>query len=355
MMQFVINNGTNYLKQRLAYQLDRPLSKPSQITASITYVCSARCMMCDIWKSPPENELTADQWIHFLGQMREWLGPFWLVLSGGEPFQKPGIFDVLAFCKENQIKTKVSSNGMLLTQKYLNRVLKYGPDFLSLSIESADAAIHNAIRGVEGLHERCVEALHYLHERDPQIILGIAAVIMEENFRGLADLVQWGPAQGVDRVLFQPLQPNFGSAENDPEWYKKNPNWIQDLDALDRALDELLTLKREGLPIWNDVGQLEMFRAYFHDPYTTPRPAGCTVRYNAFNIDPQGNVNFCWTLNDSVGNILEKHPAEIWQSSEAQAARQRMQSCREPCVMNCYRNRSLKDGINLVRFLLKHQ
>lgn len=354
-MQFAFRSGINYLKQRAAYWTDRPWNKPTQVTLSITYACLARCTMCDIWKSPPEDELTADQWIEFLATMREWLGPFWLVLSGGEPFQKPGIFDILAFCRENEIQTKVSSNGMLLRPAYLERVLQYGPDFLSLSVESADADVHDTLRGVRGLHDRCAEAFHYLRQRDSRIILGIASVIMKENFRGLVDLVDWGMERGVDRVLFQPLQPNFGSPERGVDWYKENPHWIQDVVALDNVIDDLLELKRQGAPIWNDTGQLEMFRAYFRDPYNYPRPTGCRVRYNFFNVDPWGNVNFCWTLNDPVGNILHQDPAQIWESQTASEARARMQSCREPCVLNCYRNRSLKEGVDLLLFLWKHQ
>ena len=73
-------------------------------------------------------------------------------------YPPPGLFEVLAFCRENQIKTKMSSNGILLKPAYLDRVLQYGPDFLSLSVDSVRADVHDALRGVPGLHARCVEA-----------------------------------------------------------------------------------------------------------------------------------------------------------------------------------------------------
>jgi radical SAM protein with 4Fe4S-binding SPASM domain len=355
-IQFAVKGGANYLQQQLAYRFDRPFNEPMQITVSITDACAARCVMCDIWKLPVKDEMTAAEWIQSLDQMRKWMGSFWLSLSGGEPFQKPGIFDILKFCRDNQIKTKISSNGIMLRETYLDRVLRYGPDFLSLSVESPRAELHDTLRGTPGLHARCVEALHYLRARDPHIVLGVATVIMEDNYRELPGLVRWAVDQGADRVLFQPLQPNFGSDHlADRNWHRESPHWVQDIDTLERVIDELLAMQRAGFPIWNDPNQLEVFKAYFRDPYTHPRPEQCMVRYNIFNIDPRGNVNFCWTVNDTVGNIRQTHPAEIWRSPMAKVVREKMRLCRAPCTLNCHRSRSLSQQIELFRFLWKRQ
>jgi MoaA/NifB/PqqE/SkfB family radical SAM enzyme len=354
-LEFVVKSGVNYVQQKLAYRFDQPLNKPTQVTVSITDACAARCVMCDIWKLQVKDELTADEWIKFLGQMREWLGPFWLVITGGEPFQKPGMFQILQFCRDHQIKTKMSSNGILLRPVYLDRVLQHGPDFLSLSIDSPRAEVHDALRGTPGLFNRCVEAIHYLRERDKRMVLGVANVIMEDNYRDLPELVRWAVEQGADRVLFQPLQPNFASDEHDRDWYKKNPHWVQDPDALERVMDELLAMKHSGLPVWNDVSQLQVFKAYFRDPYTHPRPDECMVRYSIFNVDPHGNVNFCWTVNDTIGNIHNERPAEIWRSQMAKEVRDKMRPCRAPCTLNCFRSRSLGSQIRMFRFFWERQ
>jgi radical SAM protein with 4Fe4S-binding SPASM domain len=354
-LEFVVNSGANYLQQQLAYRFDQPFNKPTQVTVSITDACAARCVMCDIWKLQAKDELTAPEWIKFLGQMREWLGPFWLVVTGGEPFQKPGIFDILQFCRDHQIKVKMSSNGMLLRPAYLDRVLQHGPDFLSLSVDSLRAEVHDVLRGTPGLHARCTEALHYLRARDKRIVLGVATVIMEDNYRELPDLVRWALDQGVDRVLFQPLQANFASGENGRDWYKKSPHWVQDADAFDQVIEQLLVMKRDGLPIWNDPNQMRVFKAYFRNPYTHPRPDECMVRYNTFNVDPHGEVNFCWTVNDTVGNVRRQHPAEIWRSHTAQIVREKMRPCRAPCTLNCYRSRGLSSQIETFRFFWERQ
>lgn len=354
-MEFVVTGGTNYAAHRASLSLDQLLCKPTQITISVTDACSARCTMCDIWKLQPRDELSAQEWINVLGQMRRWLGPFWLSITGGEPFQKPGIFDILSFCREQGISTKMSSNGMFLKPAHLDRVLQHGPDFLSLSVDSPDPEIHDRLRGVPGLHDRCGAAIRYLRERSSSLVLGIATVIMEDNVRDLPRLVEWAIDRGVDRVLFQPLQPNFAAGRRGPGWHEHNPHWVSDSRVLADVVDELLTMKRNGVSIWNSATQLNVFKEYFHDPSHHARPDECLVRYSTLNVDPRGNVNFCWTLSDSVGNVREQPIDQIWQSHRAAEVRGRMKHCRAPCMLNCYRNRSLGEMVQLARFFWERQ
>jgi radical SAM protein with 4Fe4S-binding SPASM domain len=116
-----------------------------------------------------------------------------------------------------------------------------------------------------------------------------------------------------------------------------------------------LVMKRNGTPVWNDANQLKVFKAYFRNPYTHPRPDECMVRYNMFNVDPHGNVNLCWTVNDTVGNVRHTHPAEIWRSHVAKVVREKMRPCRAPCTLNCYRGRNLAHQIRLFRFFWERQ
>lgn len=114
-------------------------------------------------------------------------------------------------------------------------------------------------------------------------------------------------------------------------------------------------MKQAGSPIWNDQHQLEVFKAYFRNPYTHPRPDECVVRYNMFNVDPRGNVNFCWMFAEAVGNVRQEYSTEIWCSRMAQTVRGKMRSCRMPCTLNCNRSYTLGGLIELFRFFWARQ
>jgi MoaA/NifB/PqqE/SkfB family radical SAM enzyme len=354
-LAFAAYQGTNHIAQRLSYQMDRQLGKPNQVTVLITDVCAARCVMCDIWKLQENNELTIDEWKTALDRLREWLGPFFLVISGGEPFQKRGIFDFLAHCRSLGIKTKMSTNGMYLTRKACDRVLQVGPDFLSFSIDHHRREVHDTLRGVP-LHDRCVDAIGYLRGNDDGIVLGVATIVMEETAADLVATGQWALGLGVDRILYQPLYPTFATDEGmDPSWYERNPHWPRDPDAVASELEQLRRMKAAGTPVWNPDEHLVALQHYFRDPYSHPRPDECMVRYNAFNIDPRGDVTFCYTVDDRAGSLRVQHPREIWESEMARQIRDKMKPCKAPCLLNCYRGRSLREQVGLFRLFAQRQ
>lgn len=355
-IRFAVYQGANHLAQRVSYATDRRLvTKPNKITMIVTDACAARCTMCDIWKLSAENELTLDEWKVTLDRLREWLGPFFLVISGGEPFQRRDMFDILAHCRAIGIKTKMSSNGMFLTERALDRILEVGPDFLSLSIDHHDREVHDTLRGVP-LYDKCVEGLAYLRGNDQGIVLGVASIIMEETYRDLAATARWALGLGVDRVLFQPLYPTFATDEGmDPAWFARNPHWPRDPDGVAAALEEVKALKAAGLPIWNPVEHLVAMQHYFRDPASHPRPDECMVRYNTFNIGPRGDVNFCWTVDDVVGNVRASHPRDLWASAAADAVRDKMKPCKAPCLLNCYRSPGLRDQVAMFKFFFDRQ
>jgi len=354
-LAFAVYQGANHVAQRLSYRFDRRLGRPSQVSVLITDACAARCVMCDIWKLQETDELDVDEWKVVLGRLREWLGPFFLVISGGEPFQKRGMFEFLAHCRAIGIKTKMSTNGMFLTRKVCDRVLEVGPDFLSFSVDHHRREVHDTLRGVP-LHDRCVEAVRYLRGNDEGIVLGVATILMEETYREAAATGAWALDLGVDRVLYQPLYPTFATDESmDPAWFERNPHWPRDPDATSAAIQELRDRKAGGAPIWNPDEHLLAMQHYFRDPASHPRPDECMVRYNAFNIDPRGNVTFCYTVDDRVGSVREQHPRDIWESAVAQDVRDTMKPCRAPCLLNCYRGRSLREQVGLFRLFAERQ
>jgi MoaA/NifB/PqqE/SkfB family radical SAM enzyme len=298
--------------------------------------------------------MSVEEWKRVLDRLREWLGPFFFVMSGGEPFQKPGIFEILAHCRSLGIKTKVSTNGMFLTRQACDRVLEVGPDFLSFSIDHHDAAVHDRLRGVP-LHARCVQAIEMLRRGGTGIVLGVATIVMEETARSLADTGRWALDLGVDRLLYQPLYPTFAAADVGADWTEHNPHWPRDLAALDAELERLRRMKAEGAPIWNPDAQLAAMRYYFRDPASHPRPDACMVRYHTFNIDPRGQVTFCYTVDAVVGSVRQDHPRRIWESVRAREVRDLMKPCRAPCLLNCYRGRSLREQAALFRLFARRQ
>jgi MoaA/NifB/PqqE/SkfB family radical SAM enzyme len=114
-------------------------------------------------------------------------------------------------------------------------------------------------------------------------------------------------------------------------------------------------MKAAGAPIWNPDEHLVALQHYFRDPWSHPRPDECMVRYNAFNIDPKGDVSFCYTVNDRAGSLRTERARDIWESALAQQIRDKMKPCKAPCLLNCYRGRSLREQVGLFKLFAERQ
>jgi MoaA/NifB/PqqE/SkfB family radical SAM enzyme len=141
----------------------------------------------------------------------------------------------------------------------------------------------------------------------------------------------------------------------DPHWTERNPHWPKDPDALFAELEAIRALKASGKPIWNPDEHLTALQHYFRDPWSHPRPDECMVRYNTFNIDPKGNVSFCYTVNDQAGDLKTHSARDIWNSATAQDVRDKMKPCKAPCLLNCYRGRSLREQVGLFKLFAERQ
>jgi MoaA/NifB/PqqE/SkfB family radical SAM enzyme len=104
----------------------------------------------------------------------------------------------------------LTTNGTLFPPALMDQVLDDGWDELHFSIDGADAATHDALRGVKGAFKRTVThacRLRVLKERrgQPHPRLALHTVITQKNHHQLAAIVRLAYALGAFRVDFDGL------------------------------------------------------------------------------------------------------------------------------------------------------
>ncbi|MDX2389891.1 MULTISPECIES: radical SAM protein [unclassified Streptomyces] len=84
-------------------------------------------------------------------------GPLF-VITGGDPFQRADLTDLIAYGTSLGLRVAVSPSGTpTLTRENLEAVRDAGAVALSLSLDASTAARHDAFRGVPGVYERTLE------------------------------------------------------------------------------------------------------------------------------------------------------------------------------------------------------
>ena len=130
------------------------LQKPYKLTFSMTYLCQSRCLTCNIWEMKPKGELSLDEIKQFAAKNNYFK---WIELTGGEPFLRQDIVDIVkAFYESNKnlyvltMPTNSLCNFDMVIRK-LEQILQLGIPKVSITL-SLDGyrELHDKIRGIPG-------------------------------------------------------------------------------------------------------------------------------------------------------------------------------------------------------------
>ncbi len=340
--------------QRIAMRTDAPVSRPTYIKVAPTFRCIARCAMCHFWQRR-DQELDTGQWRTIMRRMREFLGIFHVGISGGEPFVRDDMQEILRYCSEDlKLMVGVVSNGYFINEDLAKKIINIGLFNINISLDSLDAETHNRLRGINIFHKTIDAIKHLYTEKErtgSKTAIIVKTIILNQNLDAIIPLIHWTARQRLNGILLQPLEHTFGD-ELTADWHRDNPLWYQDPSRVTSLIDEIITMKKSGAPILNTLAHLQQIRTYVQDP--TPQPmasASCPVGVNNFTVVPNGDVFLC-TEMDPIGNVARSHPAAVWKGEAARQRRRQIRACKRLCSLTCHVRLSLRDKIAIAaRFL----
>lgn len=312
-------------------------AKPEFIILDITHRCNLICNICEIRKDKPIEEFTTDEVKDLITQSFEW-GVKEFVLSGGEPFVRDDIFEILDFLKEKSYHIGILTNGILLNDDFIKRSLPYlisNTVSLSISLDALTPDIHDDIRGAKGCFEMTFNGLKILYEYKknyPNINFNVISIILNENLEELLPLANFLKSLNVNSIQFQPLLANNLMMKERSNVIKY---WIpqERLLLLDRVIDSLVEFKKQNFHlVRNSEDNLKWVKKYFRGLLTND-DVKCSYATKTMLIANNGDVTTCF---DCYGNIREDNLRVIYNSKEAEHARKRVGICKNPCLLPCF-------------------
>lgn len=181
----------------------------NQIYFYLTEGCNLRCRHC--WLAPKYHHdahtypsLSLKLFKSVIEQAKP-LGLSTVKLTGGEPSLHPQIREILGEVRANRLRLIVETNGLLCTSELAQMIASCDDPFVAVSLDAADAKIHEWMRGVSGCFEKTIEGIRNLVETgiEPQIIMTVARC----NKGEVEAVVRLAESLGAGSVKFNVLQP----------------------------------------------------------------------------------------------------------------------------------------------------
>ncbi|SHE26801.1 TIGR04053 family radical SAM/SPASM domain-containing protein [Actinomyces glycerinitolerans] len=167
-----------------------PAQRPMLVTWESTRACQLACRHCRAVSRPLRDprELTTAEAKALMDEAASFGKPAVIfIITGGDCFERPDLAELVAYGSDMGLHMAVSPSGTdKLNKQSLARIQDAGAGVISLSLDGATAATHDAFRGVERTFDRTVAGWQAARELGMKV--QINSVVARHNVHELPDI-----------------------------------------------------------------------------------------------------------------------------------------------------------------------
>lgn len=298
---------------------------PERVMVSPTDRCNLKCGICwRLGKEAKHDELTLEEIEVILKDCKE-LGTRVIDLTGGgEVFIREDVTELLTLVKNFGFKGTLTTNGTLLTQDRMKKLIEIGWDDICFSLDGYDENINDRIRGKNVFEKvtRNIRTLNRLKEKFSSDLpeVRIATVITKLNYRELHRLPSLARKLKVRSINFSVLV----------EWNSNKEFWMRSerVDKIKECLEKTeKTCEKNGIS--SNLSPILEYGLFEHE-----KPKFCFAPWVMSFINASGDVMVCCTLaslySHVVGNVKEESFKSIWFGKRMESFRKMIKEGRLP-------------------------
>ncbi|MFW5840179.1 MAG: radical SAM protein [Planctomycetota bacterium] len=269
--------------------------------------CNLACVHCrrlDPGQAQPD-ELTTAQVKSVLDSAAT-LGMPIIVFSGGEPLMRNDWQELADYARSLSLPTALATNGTLVDARIAEQIRNAGFRRVSISFDGADAAAHDAFRGVDGAFAQAMAGAAHL--RAAAVPLQVNATIAAHNDQQLDEIYALAGQIGAEALhLFLLVPVGCGvqigpSHQLPPDRYEAVLNWI-----VDRQQSGSMEIKATCAPHY--------YRIAAQRGLDTGHSRGCLGGISVAFLSHVGQVFPCGYLPVECGDVTQTPLADIWRDS----------------------------------------
>ena len=274
----------------------------------MTNKCNLRCKHCYNIKylESGKKDLTTDEIKKVIDKSLE-AGVKDIGFSGGEPFMRDDIFELIEYSKAFPIH--ILSNGILIDEKVVERLNQIDDLFLEIRISLDGFSKHECLRNYD--YKKVLHNIELLLKNN--YVITVNTMITDDNLDQLMEMYEYFKTIGVDRWRLDFIF-NAGNAMKNGIKYDEESKLFSVLkELIDRYIKEEPEMEL-------DINKVFRSRfLYDKAPITYSLDSKPCEYQGSLTVRPNGDVSFCPSMDKTYGNIFESSVEDIANSDEWKA------------------------------------
>ncbi len=306
--------------------MDRRISYPHgdkgnivrMIAWEVTRSCNLNCIHCRAASrlGPYPGELSSEKCLSLIDEISAVASPV-IILTGGEPLLRPDIFDLASYGTKKGLRMVMATNGTLVDQSTVRKMITSGIQRVSVSIDGPDAESHDAFRSQPGAFAGAMRGIEAMKAAGMEF--QINTTITTANLREIKlihDLALKLGAAAHHIFLLVPTGrgKDLASQAITAADYEETLQWFYE-ESLTCAIQLKATCAPHYFRIMHQnrakgARPVKKERGHLHES-----TKGCLGGISFCFISHTGQVQPCGYLELDCGNVQKQSFAEIWEKS----------------------------------------
>ncbi|MEW5854239.1 MAG: radical SAM protein [Myxococcota bacterium] len=264
----------------------------------VTHRCDLACQHCfQTEETHPHEQMSREQIAHLLDELAA-AGVLFLTLTGGEPFLRRDLLDIVADARARRFAVIIKTAGHHITAEKAQRLKQLGVHEVQISLYSHDPAVSDSFTQRRGSWQRTVNGLRLL--RQAGVRTNVRAALTSFNHDHVRELKALAESLGAEM--------QFGAGvdirtNGDRSGLRFNVTAEQRA----RAAEEM------GATPENVMNNAEAICA--GDGFSMSDRHLCSAARDLVSISATGEVHPCMLHPRSGGNALSQGFRKVWEES----------------------------------------
>lgn len=279
------------------YHSKHRLCSPLVLSLVLTYKCECYCRYCFVNANTEKKcrELSTEEVLCVLKEAADY-GVYAVNITGGDPFTRADIFEILECCVENGLNVNISTK-VLFGKGQIEKLCQSKLGKIQISLDSWNDEETKFLVAREKYASAMLDVISELVKKGIQVYVN--TVVTKINIKNIPELIVRLEQLGVSRHYITPYLRTLGRHED--ELFPSKEDY-----------DDLAKFIRN----YRGSMDIDYKEPVFEDANHKEELSRCTGGRMGIVINPTGKVTICERLIDTeesiVGNIRGESLMDIW-------------------------------------------